>query len=172
MSSQQGCGPSRRSNASRFALCGRMSFVGEAPRQDGVQTTPNELGWRHHVQRCTLPAAIQQAGVMWNGGPNQVADSAFSHRAQFLLSGLLCRKILISDRVGRFDSPVKRRTGTMAGTFSKPNAEAGTARSWPEEMSSSRGLRRLRTRALPCGNVLCERSPIGRARRAAVARIW
>ena len=67
--------------------------------------------------------------------------------------GLHGRKTLVSDWVGRFDSPVTRRAGTLAGTFSLLIAEAGTAR------------------ALPCGYVLFERSPIGRASRAAVARI-
>ena len=118
------------------------------------------------------PPPSQWAGVL-NGNPKEDADSAVPQRHRFSSSGLHCREILIYDRVGRFDSPVKEE-GRSAGYFRflSPIAEAGTARSWPEEMSSSRGLRRLRTRTLPCGNVLFERSPIGGVRRAAVARIW
>ena len=58
-----------------------------------------------------------------------------------LLRGLHCRETLIYDRVGRFDSPVTRRAGTLAGTSSL----------------SYCGGRHCAVLAL--GNVLFERSP-------------
>ena len=150
MSSQQGCGLAdvQGSEPCVTSAEGLGTFVSPSlewhPRQDTEQTTPNEVGYHHDSQHyCALAAAPQLGCEMVNGALTGKSRPLYVRPSVFVPPprGLHCREILIYDRVGRFDSPVTRRAGTLAGTSSL----------------SCCGGRHCAVLAL--GNVLFERSP-------------